>query len=1066
MRKNILKIGVALLFAIAALGCSHDVQLVKLNAPEVTAVAYPGVNYIAWTPVENAKGYKIYRYDESASEGARYLGYFNADRSAVGMQMDDLGFADYVRPNDYTDTNNVYHPVNLLTDGVKYTYYVIAESGRFASDANASEGAGTYVATDALISDSTGTASVKANIPAIYSIVDAPKDVTVGVEGDFIVARFDAKPYLNYKVMLTPIGSEEIVEAVVRNAFYSNYSNEIASAAKFSQYIGEYEVSIQTTFDTNNDYFQDNYTVYPDAKVKIDSIPYFESFYTVDSNTSSPNYGHTVPWSDRGSIEERSFVVEGGQIKYLFRYGRFDDCAKVGYEGADKFTYVLYKQSGLNGYEIFEPELTTGYSGEICYSYFYDTLDISYDSYVFYYLLVKDDNGNILPVQRVYVRPANDANSVVVNNFAATVTALDDDSESDDVRITWSSTDADVAWTLKYGNEDDIATVFNDTANVLDVSDIQPYYVDTTSGTATVRTFYYTKLFRNLSKSDNNYVFILTGSKEGKNTTTKTAEATLAKDTFKPVVDLKAVIVDGDVTVSWGPADLDIKRNFKYTLYRAAYDYASTPASGQANHTITSEYTLVASTDASLVGESNVIKADALGNFVVEDPNLPDDTYTYVVIAEGSEGIYPAGKADISVTGNTVGATTLSSLTITNDVVDGKLKRTLSWEKLPADSIYNVYTIYRAKADVTVTGTAWTLNGLLSKYEAIACSTDENTAIYEEFTVNNTVTGGPNNNWQQSKVTYKTVMNFVDTTATNVYDYVYYVVATSAAMEAATPDQISNAAKNARITAATGLTTVDKALNNTYKYNIAWDVPQNANGMYLPVEYTLYYQEYALTDVSDLKADGWKTINIPAPVNGRYYVVADLTSCIGKFVAFNLVASNTYDDVWSNRWTLTSAPFTAIQPVKDSVNGYAVEYGKIAGDRPVIAITLWGKGFTTANLILNVAQTKSSTSANLDEQYKIVPLETLNRKGGTFPAADVGSATGEEHVTYYWPIDNGYMYTEADAATAGFVPKYLSVQLAVYGYNTSGEPDYYSYTLNTIKDGTTSELTNLIEQTN
>lgn len=1035
--KKMLNIFAALFLVFAAIGCSHDldIKLISVDAPNVVVKAYPGVNYVTWAPVANAQGYKLYRYDSSATEGAKFLGWFDSDD--YNGFWSDLGYADAVFEGDPSASL----APNLLKDGVEYTYYVIATSGRWFNEPDAAEGAGTYVSTDALVGEGVGSASVKANIPAIYSIVDAPENVTIGIEGDLVVARFDAKPYLNYKVMLTVPGTDDVVQAIVKNNLYNQSENAFASAATFTPVIGEYQVSILSYFET--EYYQANYKTYADAKIKVEASSYINSAW-YSYNNSSHMY---EPDSDRGKLEKRSFVVEGNQIKYLFRFGRFDDLLEDGYEGVDKFTYTIYRSVEGKALEQFSPELTTGYSGDICYSYFYDTFDIS-KGITYYYLIIKDEFGKILPVQIDFVRPHNDANSVAIDNFAANVVELDGDGEEDDVRITWNTTDPGVVWSLKFGNEDDIATVFNDTANVIDVSDIQPYvYTYTTTGGDTYTKYYYTKLVRNITQSDNKYVFILSGTKEEKNSNQITTTATYAKDSDIPVVDLKATKEGEDVVISWGPADIDVKRNFKYTLYRAAYVTNSTSTTTLSDKTITSEYTLVASTDAAIVGESNALKADALGNFVVRDENLPGDNYTYVILAENAKGLYPAGKADIKVNGTA--APTLNLNFSVGDVInDGKFERILTWNKLPEDSVYDVYTIYRAKANVTFPATGNpVLNGLLSQYEVIACSADENTAIEEEYSVNNVST----TNWATTKVTYNTTMKFEDTTASTVYDYVYYVVATSTTMPSTTPFDDNDFSENYRL----GTTTVGNpsySLNPDNIFNIKWNAPTRS-GVYLPVEYKLYYQTYSDPNRKDLKDDAWKAISIPAPVNGEYIVVADLTQHFGKRIAFNLMYSDCFGTEKSYRWVWTSAPFTSTAPTANSINGYAVEYGKLddANGTKVVAVTLYGKGFNSSNLMLNVAECTTTSGAQLKEQFSVVGLKELTREKGTYPTtADDGYATGEEIVTYYWEVPAKYI-DEGNSI-------YVRCEFTLYGYEDGYDntPTEISFVVDTDTDfGTT-----------
>lgn len=73
--------------------------VIDLATPSVKAIAYPGMNYVSWTPVSNANGYVVYIYQDGNHTFTKSLGY------------DEL---------HYKDTD--------LHHGTKYTYYVEAES--------------------------------------------------------------------------------------------------------------------------------------------------------------------------------------------------------------------------------------------------------------------------------------------------------------------------------------------------------------------------------------------------------------------------------------------------------------------------------------------------------------------------------------------------------------------------------------------------------------------------------------------------------------------------------------------------------------------------------------------------------------------------------------------------------------------------------------------------------------------------------------------------------------------------------------------------------------------------
>lgn len=135
---------IALAAALISCGDSGDTNntitnsdtIISVGTPVVTGKAYPGVNYITWTPVANASYYEVYRTVNNASE------------LVASNVTGKLEFADFAKANASSDF--------ALVDGVTYQYTIYAVG---ANGVNVPSRA-VYIAT------STASTYVKATVPA------------------------------------------------------------------------------------------------------------------------------------------------------------------------------------------------------------------------------------------------------------------------------------------------------------------------------------------------------------------------------------------------------------------------------------------------------------------------------------------------------------------------------------------------------------------------------------------------------------------------------------------------------------------------------------------------------------------------------------------------------------------------------------------------------------------------------------------------------------------------------------------------------------------------------------
>lgn len=142
--KKILSVAAAIALAAALISCGDTSDfdgatdtVIAVGTPKVTAKAYPGVNYISWEPIAQAKAYELYRLNDGAA---------NTDAAIALSAGTNLQYADIA--NNGTTT---------IVDGKSYKYVVIAVGAN---------GASTDIPTRAVyLKSSQGSATVTAKVP-------------------------------------------------------------------------------------------------------------------------------------------------------------------------------------------------------------------------------------------------------------------------------------------------------------------------------------------------------------------------------------------------------------------------------------------------------------------------------------------------------------------------------------------------------------------------------------------------------------------------------------------------------------------------------------------------------------------------------------------------------------------------------------------------------------------------------------------------------------------------------------------------------------------------------------
>ena len=335
--KKILSIAAALVVAAAFISCgdsgdSFDGKtdtVLTIGAPSVTAKAYPGVNYVTWTPVASAKSYEVYRI---------------ADGEGTGTKLSttaDCKLADVANSVSAAVTT-----ANTLVDGVTYKYVVIALPENAVNNATNTA----QIPSRAIyMKANQGSASVKAIIPAAGTAIDAKE---FGSYAQNFIKKYykdDATAGKNIKVVQTasalsasyPATAGFVFGVKFINHTQPEYINESkAPASTTGLYLENYTANFTETITNPGKYTPyltmksvSNY--YPDTKVFAGTEYTIEKF-VVDTHTA--NF-------------KAAYNADGSKIIFTW------EPAKIGTTKVPTTNYKLYKAqvSSLNEGVTLEP---------------------------------------------------------------------------------------------------------------------------------------------------------------------------------------------------------------------------------------------------------------------------------------------------------------------------------------------------------------------------------------------------------------------------------------------------------------------------------------------------------------------------------------------------------------------------------------------------------------------------------------------------------------------------------------------------------------------------------------
>lgn len=466
MKKSILKI--AGLLAISAslflASCSTDASnfssqtdtVLNLAAPQVKATAYPGMNYISWKPVANAKGYVIYIYED---------GHF--------VKATDLTYAVL----NFVDTE--------IVNGVNYTYYV---------EATSKTSSGRAVVTENTMSEAVSVTAIvpSYNVKSLELVnYENPKGNTEFVvnSSNLHIANdgfkklsisFPAKAYLNYYVSCTNGNYYETtgifdtpVDPVYDNARNDVilYVNELITSA------GTYRASVKVK--AKNKHFGDSKEIVSEETVVINALD-----------------------GDGAEIVSAGYKDLGKTVRVVFNKFTLAD----GTDAPASYYKVYRAVAGTSKYS--PASGTVKPTDNTKATYFVD--DVIEDNTIKYeYIVVVTDGEN-------YSKEPEPKNvAPYTNNVAAEATISGNASIEDADGI-----ENDIEWTIKVPSSDvKIEGVYVFEKSVTDTANVVPGDFDTTNAVAYSAATYDTnttfKAFtKNHTLGNNVYMLVVTSEKD------------------------------------------------------------------------------------------------------------------------------------------------------------------------------------------------------------------------------------------------------------------------------------------------------------------------------------------------------------------------------------------------------------------------------------------------------------------------------------------------------------------------------------------------------------------------
>lgn len=701
MKKTVLKAAgimaaTVLLFAsCAADDSSYSSQIdtvLYLEKPQVSAKAYPGMNFVSWEPVANANGYVLYKYED------------NNFKSSSSLLHTDLS---------YKDTD--------IKDGALYSYFVEAES---------KTSTGRSISTENTRSDKV---SVKGIVP--------PSDVTT----------LNLYAYEDYGSKESPKGNKDFV---VTSSNIKISKDELKESEKLSiSFPGKAYLTYNLGYTTIDNQFdvQNPYIITSNIRDNSTNDKIFYYDYTV---TAPGIYKAVIRVNSENSLFGSSPVVisdESVTIEKLNGIG--GTISSASYTDLGKTVRVVFNKYVLNGssvpesyYKVYRCEagsyLYEPVSGTIAATdsskatYFAD--DTVPDSTKQYEYRVVVTDGNSIAYDSETVSPYSLA-AQSTTTVSGVKSSEDNDAVSNDITWTITLPSNDVVITGVYALEKSA----NYTGTVVAADFDRTSSLETTSGTDTTgKKFYvYTK---NHTAGNKVYLLVTTSQENKKDGEWLSSAVTTSIDPISaPIISVAAydstittatpsyaekveddVIVNVEDTITY-----DDISYYTYTLYKTKSTVESDTTSITWDFT-TSNWEKV--TDLTM-SKNDVIDSNSVKYVgIYKESNLSDGVYGYKVVKtrkDSGESVSEIEYVQIDCDSVTIESTIAansasfeSPASATSNVevvytiskaaeeVYGKVLDTdnlvIKWIGLPETGV--VYDLYRTETTQNLTEVVWT----------------------------------------------------------------------------------------------------------------------------------------------------------------------------------------------------------------------------------------------------------------------------------------------------------------------------------------------------------------------
>ena len=702
MKKTVLKAAgilaaTVLLFAsCAADDSSYSSQIdtvLYLEKPQVSAKAYPGMNFVSWEPVANANGYVLYKYEDNNFKSSSSLSYTTLS---------------------YKDTD--------IKDGALYSYFVEAES---------KTSTGRSISTENTRSDKV---SVKGIVP--------PSDVTT----------LNLYAYENYGSKESPKGNKDFV---VTSSNIKISKDELKESGKLSiSFPGKAYLTYNLSYTNIDNKFDVLNTYSPITSNIRDNSTNDKIFYYGYTVTAPGIYKAVIRVNSENSLFGSSpDVVSDESVTIEKLNGTGGTISTASYTDLGKTVRVVFNKYVLNGssvpesyYKVYRCEagsyLYEPVSGTIAATdsskatYFAD--DTVPDSTKEYEYRVVVTDGNSI---------AYDSETVSPYSLAAqskTIVSGVKSSEDNDAVLN------DITWTITLPSNDVVITgVYaleksaNYTGTVVAADFDRTSSLETTSGTDTTGKKFY--VYTKNHTAGNKVYLLVTTSQENKKDGEwlSSAVTTSIKPISAPVISVAAY--DSTITTATPSYEEKVKDDvivnvedtityddisyYTYTLYKTKSTVESDTTSITWDFT-TSNWEKV--TDLTM-SKNDVIDSDSV-NYVgiYKESNLSDGVYGYKVVKtrkDSGESVSRIGYVQIDCDSVTIKSTIIansasfeSAASATSNVnvvytiskaaekVYGKVLDTdnlvINWIGLPETGV--VYDLYRTETTKNLTEVVWT----------------------------------------------------------------------------------------------------------------------------------------------------------------------------------------------------------------------------------------------------------------------------------------------------------------------------------------------------------------------